>query len=1282
MQKLSFFSCLLLLWTVVIPQSDALTIDSERTDLVIIEGVLHRNLTLQISCTTQDINVPTTLTLTREDGTVSSVRVECLGIKYVYEQVTVGYVPHRARRYLARVCSARDGQRTDVYQSETFQRQNLTFTREYFVNQTNISSTHFNVMGFYDARPHASTYFEDSLSSNTDSEPRHRLMSANVESSSSSSSSDSAALTHKHKRKPMIFPVVAAAVLGGVLVAGGAGLGTAAFAMQMTDRNKNDRLRDELQLRFNDLERAMNQFKDSKNQFYDEFQNYVVDNGKVVNETVKSVNVLRDTVQNQRASIDNLERFMRLNGPVIQQLQQDVQQRFNSTAYQFNELQSAVSDTNAALSALSSQVNQDIRYAFSTTFNVTSSLAHQTRASFKDTQEILNVLKAKVDQITVGLRDLTSLVYRSRENIDVKMKLADEIQAQIQAALNDGFNPFLADAGKRPFSGSTSWYVLVDSMLIRQRILQQGVDMLVFRAIDWYCSAYQITEKMKPFYDGYETMASLGPSDCNPLTTSNCSCYMASTVRFCPVQPSKVDVSEWESYGSLNSSVCASVITTLPTQYLMSITDVFAMMTETCNQDPVSETVLSSSTLQMIGRTLMHPNSTDISCDYTYNGVMSDETKSFAKMFITMLQETYQTMWALAPTVLPDSHGVLPNNLKIVSLPYERLNNVELTCVEASFAAFSPELIPMSRLIPREVTSMVSVRVDNEPEQLITNNRLSVLEDYRLFTERLVIGDLVGPKIYDVPESELSASPIASTAAGKIGYVMVSGNASAEMNLPYWLESRMSLFDPEAAVNQPVLYERRTNSDGTCAGDTLALQGGMCNMLESFKVVSSTNEYINGNGYPARTLTFQPRSPSATLTANIVIPQGQVARLLFSSCPVVQWEETSAAYRTLHLTNPDGVNAITVDVFVQVPDMTECTQTYTNVLVAAARHNTLRIPVCERNGVPYNMTVVVVRRNSQNQPVVCDSTTIQSNRSAFYVDSNRADFDVVRQTSAIVADTVNSELLQLMSLLHSMIMDNTALQLEMAVGLNTMTDLQVNSSVYYNIMRQSSELQERMNQSMAKTRNSISVPPGTYPDDYEAQSQQIYEQADRLKQRSERLLLELDENVANLTEAANRFSQTSTRLINATRIFSAAYDDYLNATAAFNRAVFDSLFHLLSRNDGGAFFRALADAIRAGAEGVADFVNALGDAIVTLVKAPLGMARELFDNLLAVAMFLVYIFVGYFVIKYLWEQRQKKKAQEEQQETIRDAMGEKRSLIRTSSDAAKVVIKGGRRMFM
>lgn len=1182
---------------------------SERSDVIIKNSRLYRNTTLELSCSNADFGSPTVLTIQKSNGDVSLVTVTCVGIKYLYEKVTIAYVPYKGKRFSSVVCETRGGPELSITEPERFERTNVSVAGNVTVDDTSVPSHNFSIFNaFYDANQHVPEGSGD--------QHHHYLMS-------------NAHGPHHSVMKPMCGPAC------GIGIAASLGLSIYATYSSMTSRTQADeRLRADMLAKLSDFSKDITEIKQAKDAFVSSFTSYLDGVWDQANQTSANIKLLNNTIGNQQQQLVNLDSSVNLLDASLSNFKNSTNLKLNQTEKRVLELQQQMAATNLNIAALSGALQDEVQFLLGAMSNNSQDLSKRMQEGFAGTREALDILQMKILAVTSGVRDITSIVYQMRERTQMKNTLASRVQTDLNAALAEDLNPFLDDFGKLPQSGSSSWYVLMDLYRTIYTVTQQGQPRIVMRTVGWYCSARYVLN-MRPWTDFPGVMSLLGPRSCDPLVADNCTCYFEQRVTECLAKPAAISQGTWRNATVLDSVLCAGVAVTSPLEYVLDIEQFMAVLTETCVEGPTSSISLSSAVLQVRGDLVMR----NASCSLTINAVLAYSPPDYLYMFVQLLIQSHQTLYTLAPTMFPELMGVLPRHIKMEDRPYERINSVDATCTSASFVAFSPQMVKVSKLIPRDVVSQVKVKIDNGPEQLITNGQIIVPDDYILPQEQFIVGGLTSDVVYDVPYSEIGMSPVFSSNRGKIGYVR-SGTPQS-FSLGSWLNASAGMeFEPLDALNLPWLYERPLNQEGVCQGDARSYQGSVCNVLERFQVVATSNYYDKTTAsygvQEAQTIVLKPRASSTTLNFQVVVPDGMVTRVFFSACPLTQMLNSSASWRTLTMTNPDGVNQILVDVVTEVTGVPDCVQNFPNVVIGPASTVQLKLTVCEMNGIPYDKTVVVFYRDELNRPVLCESSTIASNRTAFYQETNVADVRFVHETSTFLADTMGFQVYRLMQSLSQLTLDLNAELRKVTLEVGG-ADLvaRLNNSKYDSIRELALSIASNATQNMNDTRNTIGAPPDPADEEYRRKFNELQARNVQLRREQEALQQELNTGIVRGDYFTIKLANQTEDLKNKTVRLGDAIEALANSSLALQESLVENILAGTGRKN---FFAALGDAIQEGGEGVGSLVSSLGGALSKNLFGFLGIPGDIMSKLFApiigIVVIVVFVIICIALFKY------------------------------------------------
>lgn len=474
------------------------------------------------------------------------------------------------------------------------------------------------------------------------------------------------------------------------------------------------------------------------------------------------------------------------------------------------------------------------------------------------------------------LREVTRLIINEVQQRKFLRDLVAGVRRAIVREQSEGRHPFLPDTGVEP---TIRWdenpLVMLESVRLQYKT-QGSPGVFTGFNEDWnlVCDTVSLVSELTGGMDWFHLISKIGPPGCNPAVQHDCECFVRRRIKFCTLQSGHASLPAWSTDLALDATVCSTGVSQAPDERYTRPGDMLVAANVLCR------TVAGGNITA--GARLANKRAdfsvVDETCAVTFDeldsvGVNTHPLVALLGFFEAGFDATMRDFDRLFDSL----YGVLPNNLDLRWQALERENAQAARCVTAGFLSLEPRLLPVYRVVPVATEAAVDVRINGELVSRTTDVTLNTpMATLLPKSDYLVIGDPRNEsEVFDVPQHDISLAGSEYARRGTPTYLFFPPHA--EWSALAWARRNGAAARHEAAQNLAYLYES-TLLNGRCTSSALAA-GSWCDIRDKFIVVPVPTN--------SSRLSFTPRTGSV-LTAQVVVPLGDITQEVFSVCPVMQ----------------------------------------------------------------------------------------------------------------------------------------------------------------------------------------------------------------------------------------------------------------------------------------------------------------------------------------------------------------------------------------------------------
>lgn len=919
-----------LLWLLVfailaiVADAQTLKILSQRQNAYALNGRMYQNNTITVQCTDADFGVYRYATITKGDGSTVQLGVLCSPPVYSYELEEVGRVPRDTRFDAVAYCLTADELKVNASATAAL------------LDRTSASA----VIG---SSLRKRKLLED--------HNRHTLRPYRKAAAGT-------ALKFAAAAGFDIFFGFAGGVAGGAAYCRGlAGGGCASVASVEDLKAKYETLDGSVTT----LSQRLDVFQGNFNNLTNKYQEMFINTNNRF-ETVEAM--FNNSISAVQSSLD----YVNGTNELLRRQSQDLQYNFQLLQAQAITTDANLADLASTLSGGISGVSAQLANFIALQNNVTRDM--HLRLTNVSTISAANLveLRSQMISLTRNLQFQINTIRDQLRETQARRAVAAFMQARLLDVLAEGYTPFTFDLGIPPSSSSNPavWRTLLEThrlLYVRDNLglTAQMVD------ISYFCDTKSIIDLNVPLTSSTDFFSAMGPAGCNATLQRGCQCWIVTQRSSCSTSNARVTQGTWLQNNTLwtgdASAVCSGAITVNTAVTHNTLSGFLGVMADVCNDG----TFVNASTIRVISGQLLrvanvpyNPLVCPMALD-TINDLVNTDI-SFIYTMIGYLQISFTVVLSNANYYSQLLYGQSPSGLTTIEDPLVVVNGTEARCLTTGMISFdtTSPLLPVYRLRFVSATSSVTVKLDGVVTSVVTDATISVPADIILpATETAVVGDPAdSSQIWNIPDSELSLSPVGTARKGHITYPIAT--SLSDLTAEAWQERNKETFNHFDSTATAAYYRRTINGTGMCSGNSLPGEGSWCTVRRDFAVSAAVGGF-----------TLSPRTGTgATVIPQLIIPDGAITSVIFSDCPTITLGQKNPGVATLSLTNsrPD------VDITVAILLSGQCTTTVPSFVVPKLETRDYLIPQCISN-IDSTRTVRVARYDSELNLVTCGNTT-------------------------------------------------------------------------------------------------------------------------------------------------------------------------------------------------------------------------------------------------------------------------------------------------------------------
>lgn len=797
-------------------------------------------------------------------------------------------------------------------------------------------------------------------------------------------------------------------------------------------------------------------------------------------------------------------------------------------------------------------------------------------------------------------RQTASTILRLAHNYDLTRAFTRLMQLSLADNQNIGLTPFLQDLGQQPNADPFVYNLPIESVRLMYITSGSGNSIGHQTSYTFTCNALYLVSHLQAWFSWMDFIQTIGPTGCDPTTaagTTACACYIVVKTASCNLATNALNSSDWKLNLQLTNNTCQGTISTpTPVTYYDGITFLNLVQT-TCTAIGGPSTIIMGAVTQQLRTTFVSQLST---CTTTWQNLASPIGGAGIAFGILSIWETaYALMIQNSQVITAFYDGVMAQGASFRQDKFVRAYGSAGSYDEFAYMSYGSQMDPVYRLTSTGAVANAVVVVSgfnsaSVGAASITPGVTVPLTSY----DNAVIGDPGSTtSIVNAPFTAISLSNVATVRENTYTYAMVpDGSAftySAWLAWNYPQASRndtTGLFNHYAATLTPNLVDTTIDpSTGMCVGAQSFTGGSWCDIRSAYRVTTFLNQQTSAMG-----LQLEPRGSGAAYTFDVVVTEGTISQSVVSACASLAFQATGAGTNVL-LTNSLSTTVRLAMVLNAVSRA--CYLEYPNVYVGPQQVASQFFPFCHASMLldVYYYDEANVRHACSNM-IGVNITTTQSQ----YLAMGNAPVPVINQQTQIIADSVNTAMIQVFNLMQSMILETTSSQLTLMVY----SGLPVpNATAFFqNVADSQREYAKKLADIIANNTILSAFDPNTFTNATKA----LDTLKDQNSQLNETLLL-LNEQVAINIKLAALESVTAQQMnvsLANLEVARAAYVDaeikWSNAVLNWAQTSLDAFKHL--QQQAGSGFGAL-----------------FGSLVITALAEVCGLGKDIIDGIVSVA---------------------------------------------------------------
>lgn len=1119
---------------VSLASGQTLTILSQYKNAFVLNGVFQQTNTMAIQCFDTDYGIWRYLIVTKADNTASTVGLRCNAPTYIFTKTLVGYIPEDGTSLLFSNCLLQNPYNVDP---------TLGVTADISRAPTNPGEV---VSLAIHRRKQQMEHRNDEI----------RTMHG----------------IPKHRKCPICVALVGG-IIGGYLYCTIQGCGGGGGADQKELDNLNTQV-GTLQTTTNNLVTATNAMAGQITTLFTAQSTFATTVSGALDTTTQLFNQQLALANASLAMQQNTTDYLTyLNGGLTQDLG-NLHTQLSGTQDQLLALESSVSSGFNVTAGNLANVVRDLNL-------LSINLTTQINTSSTTCTNRLGYLRARLEQLTGATQAQIAQLNDLVRNTQARRNLASFIQANLQGIIDGGYTPFLANLGSPPSPDTSEFVWKINIEVSRVLYIRNNAGLSAqMLDVNWYCNTGQLIAFGSTVSSFLDVMSHFGPSTCNATLAGNCTCWAVSQRYSCPTTTAAYNHTDWFLQSDLRASnICTGAVVTNPVQVHVTLDSLLAVFSAVCNDGTWNNAnlrVLSG----MMGRSASVPYN-PLVCTMVFD-TLADVTNTglnfmYAVMFY--LQLSFSKVYVGSDIYAKYLYGTVPDSVTTIEDPLATINGSEVKCFYSTFMSYNTgvqPMLPVYRLDFVSSTMTVSMTINNVSVSDVSQVTQSVPDSIVLPpTGSFVAGEPADPSTsFNIPFNLMSASPSAKERCGSPTYPMVDDPAN--FTVTKWGIENRAVFDHFCGTNVASYYKRTLNGQGLCTGTALIGEGSLCTIRQDF-VISSV----------AGGVEFQPRvGTSSSGIVDVILPDGNVTSIIFSSCPSVSLSQTAPNVATLTLGNPQPTTDITVAIVLTG----DCAATTPSFTIPANQQKDFLIPLCLGKTTSFR-AINIFRYDSTGQLQPCGNTTnFTVDRQTFINQFTTPD---IIQTNITAQLAVDSNQLAIEQSLNNMrgIMANmmiTQIQAQLSTGIQFSTDIYTQFATILTQLQYNGQLTSDLANA---TRNTQLYNYDANLAAYVASSNAYVAQGNATLNASRALLNTLAQQAYNASSLAAQIAILTNSTNNAVNNFANALDAYANATlAALQTTV--------------AFLNSIHFSSATGLGGLSDFFGGIGSFLINKVVDP------------------------------------------------------------------------------
>ena len=925
---------LLLLFALVCLATDTLAIPeiiSDVTNINIINSVPTSRRIITMKCSRNDWQAEAhRLQITSPSGETQEASLYCGAYVDKYTGSVVGYVPDEGILYEHQVCTA------DMYQNQTntikfdpyiFISNNATQLQEMREARTQRMQLASNLraylspMSFMDQSPNFKSPFYAQAFFTSWSDYK-RDMTPNINAAS--------------------------VTKGGVILLASLAAGPAAPAVAligiMTILNFGgtpglSQLRDQIEIlnqRLSDVDRAVElvdqrsrEYEDALNEFAVTFTDYRSATGSALESIFTQATIAQDTAEIVGTAVQLLrEEFVKTRDSQLA-LTETLHKQTTLISARTNQLSGNIETLSGIVAGLSAETAEQLQELY----DMLLSVSQGTRENFEQIVYSMNNQTASLDtrirQVTKAISNTQTALVDAINKRDTMRQLSFAVHARMNTlGVLDRMTPMLTTFGVPPdplalvgVDGTANQPIdVIDMFSIRA---DSGGFGAVQDTITMVCDMYYLMELRSGVTSWRDVTDAIGPMSCSggsgaSNSTNICQCHVVVERRECTLTGVPARDTFLDSNRLVGSMCTGGTVSTIPKQTLWSSRAFTNEIASICVRGVFTGTKMRvASTLR---RAKYQARYVADVCTMDFGTIQAGLVSGVSMPYLLLQFLQYGMANAVIRTAAYDKFlvGTLPGGLTYTDTPVDRQTGDTKQCVTASFMAYNFNEDHMLPVIAYQKTSAGAQAV------LTLNNATYSLNTDVIYSRLLSIapdafvsvGEPYQPGVaYDIPQGLLPIVSNPNARRGTITYAMMPSLTG--VGGPMWVAANAADFDAYAGSVTADAFRTNLSPDDRClyeqgpsttAQYETSLDNSVCRIKENARFYPS----VGGTSVDAELVSSVE---GEFYIIQVEFPEGSVAGILYTDCPVATVTGISPTANDIVLANPT-TQEIVVDVHI------------------------------------------------------------------------------------------------------------------------------------------------------------------------------------------------------------------------------------------------------------------------------------------------------------------------------------------------------------------------------